>query len=255
MKLDRITVDIRNRTQWEAMDLGLVLIRNYWKPIYISWIMITLPICIALCIFFQGLSWIPILILWGLKPLFDRLPLYFLSRMFFSEIPHFKQAIKELPGFIFKNLLFDLTIFRFSPWRSFLMPVKQLEGLKAKQRIKRIRVLAKNVRGWATILTAICLVFELAIFFSWYLFLYILFMKFIIVPADMFIQSELWKFYIQVFFYYISFSVVEPFYVAGGFALYINRRVFLEGWDIELVFRQMKERFNLTREENKTILQ
>ncbi|MGH8552674.1 MAG: hypothetical protein ACRERS_05205, partial [Methylococcales bacterium] len=43
-------------------------------------------------------------------------------------------------------------------------------------------------------------------------------------------------------FVYITYFVVEPFYVAGGFSLYINRRTQLEGWDIEIVFRQLAQR-------------
>jgi hypothetical protein len=31
---------------------------------------------------------------------------------------------------------------------------------------------------------------------------------------------------------------LEPFYVAGGFALYLNRRAELEAWDIEQEFRR-----------------
>ena len=30
---------------------------------------------------------------------------------------------------------------------------------------------------------------------------------------------------------------LEPFYVAAGFAMYLNRRVALEAWDIEQEFR------------------
>ena len=33
-------------------------------------------------------------------------------------------------------------------------------------------------------------------------------------------------------------SAVAPFYVAGGFMLYISRRIELEGWDIEICFRE-----------------
>jgi hypothetical protein len=32
--------------------------------------------------------------------------------------------------------------------------------------------------------------------------------------------------------------VVEPFYVAAGFAMYLNRRAELEAWDIEQEFRR-----------------
>ena len=37
-------------------------------------------------------------------------------------------------------------------------------------------------------------------------------------------------------------SLMEPFYVAAGFALYLNRRTVLEGWDIEIAFRRMAQR-------------
>ncbi len=41
---------------------------------------------------------------------------------------------------------------------------------------------------------------------------------------------------------YLAISVVAPFYVACGFCLYINRRTLLEGWDIELVFKNLAQR-------------
>jgi hypothetical protein len=36
--------------------------------------------------------------------------------------------------------------------------------------------------------------------------------------------------------------ILEPFYVAAGFALYLNRRTLLEGWDIEVALRRIAER-------------
>src|SRR5690606_474730 len=38
---------------------------------------------------------------------------------------------------------------------------------------------------------------------------------------------------------YIAMALVSPFYVCCGFMLYINRRTWLEAWDIELTFRQL----------------
>ena len=35
---------------------------------------------------------------------------------------------------------------------------------------------------------------------------------------------------------------LEPFYVAAGFGLYLNRRTLLEGWDIEVALRRIAER-------------
>jgi hypothetical protein len=39
-----------------------------------------------------------------------------------------------------------------------------------------------------------------------------------------------------------AFAVVAPFYVCCGFALYLNRRVELEGWDLDLEFQRMVKR-------------
>jgi hypothetical protein len=38
--------------------------------------------------------------------------------------------------------------------------------------------------------------------------------------------------------YAMAVLFVEPFYVAAGFALYLNRRAELEAWDIEQEFRR-----------------
>lgn len=42
---------------------------------------------------------------------------------------------------------------------------------------------------------------------------------------------------------FCGMSLVEPCYVAAGFALYLNRRTGLEAWDLELGFRQMAARW------------
>jgi hypothetical protein len=36
----------------------------------------------------------------------------------------------------------------------------------------------------------------------------------------------------------IAVLLIEPFYVAAGFAMYLNRRAELEAWDIEQEFRR-----------------
>ena len=40
----------------------------------------------------------------------------------------------------------------------------------------------------------------------------------------------------------VAMTVIEPLYVACGFTLYLQRRTALEGWDIELRFRQLASR-------------
>ena len=38
--------------------------------------------------------------------------------------------------------------------------------------------------------------------------------------------------------YAAAVAFIEPFYVAAGFGMYLNRRVELEAWDIEQEFRR-----------------
>jgi len=42
--------------------------------------------------------------------------------------------------------------------------------------------------------------------------------------------------------YAAAVLLLEPFYVAAGFGLYLNRRTLLEGWDIEVALRRIAER-------------
>jgi hypothetical protein len=48
--------------------------------------------------------------------------------------------------------------------------------------------------------------------------------------------------WIASFVTYVSMSMIEPLYVASGFALYLNRRTQLEAWDIDLMFRRLRQR-------------
>ena len=55
-------------------------------------------------------------------------------------------------------------------------------------------------------------------------------------------QGWRWLEHLTNAFYALVLVVWEPIYVACGFSLYLNRRTVLEAWDIELVFRRMRQR-------------
>jgi len=52
--------------------------------------------------------------------------------------------------------------------------------------------------------------------------------------------------------YFLVMMIVETLYVSGGFVLYLNRRIILEGWDIELVFRKLSKRYSLKKDQQKS---
>jgi hypothetical protein len=59
---------------------------------------------------------------------------------------------------------------------------------------------------------------------------------------EMLSSGEFWT-YGGAIGYAVAVLLLEPFYVAAGFGLYLNRRTLLEGWDIEVALRRIAERY------------
>jgi hypothetical protein len=250
MRLSDATVVIRPRTTWEAMDLGVLLSQRHRRLLMTSWAVVTLPV-------FALLSWVlwdspslAVFIFWWLKPAFDRLPLYILSKAMFGETPTLKQALRQFPQLLKPQLLVSLTWRRLSLSRSFLMPVVQLEGLSGQARQQRLQVLLQRNAGAARWLTIIGVHLESALWIG----LMVLFYMFLPQQVELdwswqtlitaATQDWRWLEHLTNAFYALVLIVWEPVYVACGFSLYLNRRTVLEAWDIELVFRRMRQRLS-----------
>ena len=248
MRLTDASVVIRPRSAWEAVDLGVLLAKQHAGLLMLSWALVTLPIFALLC----GLLWeypsLAVLIFWWLKPVYERLPLYILAHALFGATPTLKQALKALPGLLKPQLLASLTWRRLSPTRSFDMPVMQLEGLAGKARSQRLIVLGQRDAGGASWLTIVGMHLEIALWFG------IISLFYMLLPAhielnwswDTLINASagewLWLEHLSNLIYALLLILWEPIYVACGFTLYLNRRTAIEAWDIELVFRQLRQR-------------
>jgi hypothetical protein len=189
--------------------------------------------------------WITVIVIWWLKPLYDRLILFVASRSLFSETPGTAQVLAALPGLMKKGLIWQLTLFRFSPHRSFTMPVWILEGLNGDARRQRILVLNSRTSGFAIWLLVLCWQLELIILFSFYvLILMLLPQSFEMESLRPFFSQDppYWFEFTANLLYLLAVLIIEPFYVTAGFMLYINRRNQLEAWDIEIQFRRIAQR-------------
>lgn len=250
MQLDRLTVVLRPRNPWEAMDLGLAMARMHWKRIIVPWLVCVVPVALAVSVALQSYPWAASIVVWWLKPMFDRIPLFVLSRAAFGDLPGTRDVLKSLLPIWRRHLLHDLTIGRFNPARAFDMPVRDLEGLRGKPRRQRLKVLHTRTRSSAVWLTVVCIHFELAVMFSLVALIYLFIPEGPIaegfVPAYLADDPSFWVLVLQSATYYLAMTLIEPFYVAAGFALYLNRRTILEGWDIEIVFRHLAQRVQRT---------
>ncbi|MDA8094503.1 MAG: hypothetical protein M0T84_11480 [Betaproteobacteria bacterium] len=241
MRLDTLAVAVRPRDSWESIDLGFSMIRHFGRAVFASWLAIVMPVIVFIELVCIKMPWLGLLLVWWLKPLFDRIPLYIVSQAVFGTVPTVRQTLSAVPRLWSTFLLWPLTIGRFDPARSFHLPVFQLEGLRGYTYRSRVRVLRGRTRKTAVWLTVVCMQFGLVVALS------LVSLANLLIPAHAYIP--LGRFFLGPHAWMgpgglaaISIIVVEPFYVAGGFALYLNRRILLEGWDIELAFRRMATR-------------
>jgi hypothetical protein len=129
---------------------------------------------------------------------------------------------------------------RLSPWRSYTQAIDQLEGQRGGGRRKRRDQLLRGRRGAGAGMQFIFSNTELALEFA------LLSILFWFAPEGSLL--ELWRWLVDsespvqsmllAAVYAFVVGLVEPFFVAAGFAMYLNRRVELEAWDIEQEFRR-----------------
>ena len=148
------------------------------------------------------------------------------------------------------QLLASLTWRRLSLSRSFVMPVSQLEGLDGNARQIRLGVLLQRNAGAARWLTTIGVHMEIGLWFGCMALFYLFIPQQLELDWDwqrlaLASGSEgLWLEHLSNAFYALILVFWEPIYVACGFSLYLNRRTVLEAWDLELVFRRLRQRLS-----------
>jgi hypothetical protein len=250
MNPENITAVIRPRSAWEAADLGCVLVRRHTVRFLSAWCLTVFPIWAILCaLFWNSPGWAMVLI-WWLKPVYDRVPLFIVSRGLFGPPPTLRETLRAWPSLLIRDLAWALTLGRISLRRSFEMPVAQLEGLRGTARRQRAVVLGYEGGGQASNVTVAFLALEVAVALA----LSALAEPFIpesgavdwqAAAASLdgggyqFPNSFVW---FANGIYMLTITLLEPFYVGAGFGLYINSRTHLEGWDIELAFKSMSAR-------------
>lgn len=245
MQLEKMTAQVRPRPPWEAVDLGFMMLQRWFRPVIGAWLLISLPVFLLINILLHAHPFLSALTFWWLLPVFDRIPLYILSRGLFAEQITIRSLLRDWAEVFLPHIIKLLTWYRFDFFRSYNLPVWQLEKLSGRARAQRARVLKKSQSSNALGLTVMCLIIELIVFLSLYGVAMMLLPKYYAVHmVDTLFHSGTvwWAGPLANAYLYISIMLVEPFYIAGGFSLYINRRTELEGWDIEIGFRQLAQR-------------
>lgn len=246
MQLERLSVSLRPRNAWESLDLGFLLMRQCAPALFKIWLALLLPFAAVLYLSLYRWPLAAPLLLWWLKPLYDRILLFFFSRAVFGDAPGLRATWRALPGLSGKSrLLWSLTLGRFDPARSFTLPIWQLEGLRGAEGRRRALVLQKQAHNQAVWLTVVCIHLQWVVYFG------LAGVLFMLAPSEYDLDwwalfapdpGLHWMYLGDAALNVLGLLLIEPFYVAAGFTLYLNRRTRLEGWDIELTLRRLEQR-------------
>ncbi len=198
MELEKVTAEIRPRTQWEAIDLGLRLTGEHSIALFKGWMAsVFLLGLLILGICHQSVGW-GIFLIWWLKPIWECVALHPLSRSLFGEHSTWRETMMVLPDELLKNkglvlmgvvltalgwflhsdsgdaanskagfvflywcVVFGLLFYRSSLSRSLVLPIRYLEDLGGARYKARYQTLFYRSVSSAIGLTCICLLMEL----------------------------------------------------------------------------------------------
>jgi hypothetical protein len=240
VQLEALALRMRPRAPLEAADLGVRLCQSAARSVYACYAVACIPIGALAIASFEIAPWLPALIVFWSKPWLDRTILFVLSRAAFGQSTTVRQLVNARRQVWWQQLLLTWTWRRLSPWRSFTQPVYQLEGLPFASLRARVRQVRRRKRSAALLTTFAfwiaekCLGFTLLSLLVWF------------APGDT--ASSLGELLFDPYSDFfeaavaVAYAVVvvflEPFYVAAGFSMYLNRRADLEAWDVEQELRR-----------------
>ena len=240
MQIETLAVRLRPRGGLEAADLGVRLCQAASRSVYPCYAVAAAPVALLAIASAEWARWLPLFIIWWAKPWLDRTILFVLSRAAFGQATRPADVWNAQRQVWWRHLLLTLTLWRGSLWRSLTQPIHQLEGVSFWRARARVSVIRRRAYGSALMLTNVFSATEVALTIA------LLSLVFWFAPAGSepsvagLVSGEVPAFFtIGVpLAYGITVLFLEPFYVAAGFAMYLNRRAEIEAWDIEQEFRR-----------------
>ena len=249
MRIEDLQLVLRPRGGFQAADLGMALVRANARVIWLAWLAVLLPVALLLNLagWYLDKLWLAGLLLWWLKPVFERIPLFVISRAAFGEQVSVGQTLGAQWRFGLGSLPAYLLWRRLGLARSLMMPVDMLEGGTGSLRRQRRHALLGDY-GMAALVTWLMAHIELLLSVG------IVALSGMMVPPDMLSDTarELWEIIRSGDNTYtslalnvlgvVAMSVIGPLYVGAGFGLYLDARTRREAWDLELGLRRLRQR-------------
>lgn len=246
MNLEHATARLRPRLAWEAVDLGVALFQRHFGVLVRTWAALVLPVILALGWLTRERPWLFGILLFWVKPVFERVPVFVLGRSLFGPPPTLGATARALRTLWGRHLGLGLFSHRVNPQRGLLTPIVVLEGVTGRALRDRQRVIAGR-NGSTAMLVAVA-----GAHFETLILILLIALGSVLIPDEFLPRSE------QVFELLGSdrtqfgilaialqacavavYSLNGLVHASCGFALYIDQRAHLEGWDVEVAFRRL----------------
>lgn len=240
MRIDAFAVRLRPRSNMEATDLGVRLCQSAARQVYACYWFVGVPVVAIALASFGIAAWLPTVVVWLAKPWLDRTILFVLSRAAFGQMTSPGELWRARREVWWRQPIRTWTSRRLSPWRSFTQPVYQLEGLRGSQLRKRVVQIRRGRTGAAALVSCLFGLAETSLTLGLASLAFWMAPKGYAPEFDKLFSGEQ-SVHTELALQAAYASVVlflEPFFVAAGFAMYLNRRAELEAWDIEQEFRR-----------------
>ena len=238
MKAEQLQLALRPRPAFEAVDLGVRMTQRNLRSLVRAYLPLALLLVVACGATVEIAAWLPSTLLWWFKPWLDRTLLHIYARQAFGEETRLHDAWEARRSAPWLPMLALLTVWRLSFWRAYSMPVTQLEGQTGAARRQRVKAIVRTHRGAAMMAQST---------FSWVEFFVMVGLVSLVpwmTPGLRNTDAIKWLFDETLAATCVLYAAhaaavlfVEPFFVASGFAMYLNRRVELEAWDVEQELR------------------
>lgn len=259
MNLDKMSVNVRPLPPYQALDLGLSMARAWHKELSKCWSVMLPSYTLLLLITGYRLifndshtvfitMWSSILMLAIFRVHTEIAMMTLLSQKVFDQTA----SLASVNTFLKNKKTFGTAIrHAISPSRVVAFAVIYLEGQQGNAKSKRLSSLMRG-SGNAIWLSALSFfVVEMVLFWGG-MSLFLFFLD--ISPMSEYGRSNVSDFLFEnanerlvvacvLLGYMAVMYVTTPFFVASAFAVYLCRRSLGEGWDIELHFRQMSNRY------------
>ena len=230
----QLSIKVRTRTPKEALNLGFMVARRYGFSLLLAVLPLWgVAVLLAFAAWFvSGEPLWAMVVVWWLKPLYERPALMRLSRLVFHEDTDFW---REQRSAFARGMVAELTVLRLArltaPVRHALLLLEDVRGREYRERLRFFHgtgagnsllfLLALLEMAWVMAFLQLLPSFDIDV-------------RLYFTDYAAFHESAYWLYASIALIYLPLCAVMTVLYVSCGFMFYLNRRIISEGWALAL---------------------